>query len=169
MRRATLEDVDLLLDHRIAMFRDMGGRTERTLARHRRSYLAWVVPKIAAAEVIAWIAEDASRTALGSGAVWFQPTHPRPGSDATRTPYVLSVYTVPAARGRGVASAVTREALRLARRSGYGRVTLHASSMGRPVYARLGFLTTSEMKYPMSAVERRRDLKRIAEERRLRG
>ena len=44
-------------------------------------------------------------------------------------------------RGRGIATALTRESLRLARESGRRIVTLQASSLGEPVYKRIGFET----------------------------
>jgi GNAT superfamily N-acetyltransferase len=46
-------------------------------------------------------------------------------------------------RRRGVATAVTLEALRIAREAGHDVATLQASSMGRPVYEQIGFTTVS--------------------------
>ena len=157
LRRATVGDVDLLVAHRLAMFREIGGRPERVLARHGRPYLTWLVPRLTSAEVVAWVAEDTEGRPVGSGGVWFQPSHPRPGTLALRTPYVLSMYTVPAARGRGIATAVVRAAVALSRKLGHGRVVLHASAMGRPVYERLGFRPTREMRLFLDPADRRRD------------
>ena len=159
LRRGTLDDIDLLVDHRVAMFREMGGRSRAALASHGPNYLAWLVPRLVSAELVAFIAEDSTGVPLGSGAVWFQPSHPRPGSPAQRAPYIFSMYTDPAARGRGVATVIVNEAAGLSRRLGYGRVSLHASAMGRPVYDRMGFLTTTEMQLPLNATERRRMLR----------
>jgi GNAT superfamily N-acetyltransferase len=159
LRRGTIEDIDLLVDHRVAMFREMGGRSRAALRRHGPEYLAWLVPRLVSAELVAFVAEDPKGDTMGSGAVWFQPNHPRPGSPALRSPYIFSMYTVPEARGRGVATAIVNEAAALSRRLGYGRVGLHASSMGRGVYERMGFLTTTEMQLPLNATERRRMLR----------
>ena len=150
LRRATLADTDLLVRHRLAMFREMGDRPEPAIVRHGCAYLAWMVPRVASGEMVAWVAEGTDGRSLGSGAVWFQPTHPRPGIDDLRVPYVLSVYTTPRARGRGVATAVVRRAIALAKRLGYARVTLHASAMGRGVYERVGFHPTTELRLPGS-------------------
>ena len=49
------------------------------------------------------------------------------------------VATAPAARGRGLATALVRCALRDARERGATTVSLEASAMGAPVYARLGY------------------------------
>ena len=49
------------------------------------------------------------------------------------------VATAPAARGRGLASELVRHSLRDARGRGCTSVSLEASAMGAPVYARLGY------------------------------
>jgi len=61
-------------------------------------------------------------------------------------PYVLSMYTEPEFRGRGVASRIVREMMRRSRARGFGRIVLHASRFGRSVYERLGFESGSEMR-----------------------
>ena len=159
LRRATLDDVDLLVEHRVAMFREMGGRSRAALASHRPEYLAWLAPRLVRAELVAFVAEDSKGAPMGSGAVWFRPSHPGPGWPAARAPYILSMYTVPAGRGRGVATAIVKEVAALSRRLGYRRISLHASAMGRGVYERMRFLTTTEMQLPLTPTERRRMLR----------
>ncbi|HLY77617.1 MAG TPA: GNAT family N-acetyltransferase, partial [Thermoplasmata archaeon] len=63
-----------------------------------------------------------------------------------RVPYLFSMYTEPGFRGRGLASRIVREAIRLSRRRGYTRVVLHAAPLGRRVYSRLGFERSWEMR-----------------------
>ena len=53
--------------------------------------------------------------------------------------YVSFVATLPAARGRGLATAVTRAALLDARARGAHTATLQASAMAERLYTRLGF------------------------------
>ncbi|GIG02900.1 acetyltransferase [Catellatospora citrea] len=56
---------------------------------------------------------------------------------------IFCVATAPEYRRRGIATALTLEALRIARQSGRTVATLQASSDGEPVYRRLGFETVS--------------------------
>ena len=55
------------------------------------------------------------------------------------------VATAPQARGRGLAAALLRHALRGARERGCTSVSLEASAMGRPVYERLGYRAVGTM------------------------
>ena len=58
------------------------------------------------------------------------------------TIYVALVATLPEARGKGYAEAVMREAISHA---GAGRITLHASDAGLPVYRAMGFAPGGRM------------------------
>jgi GNAT superfamily N-acetyltransferase len=71
---------------------------------------------------------------------------PRPGLPARLEPYLLSMYTDPAYRGRGLASRIVRATMTWARRNGYRRMTLHAAPLGRGVYRKHGFERTWEMR-----------------------
>jgi GNAT superfamily N-acetyltransferase len=52
---------------------------------------------------------------------------------------IYSVATAPAARGKGIGTAITAAPLLLARQMGYRAATLQASKMGLSVYKRMGF------------------------------
>ena len=52
---------------------------------------------------------------------------------------IYCVATLPAARGMGIGAAITLHTLREANAQGYAIAVLQATSMGRPVYRRLGF------------------------------
>ena len=66
---------------------------------------------------------------------------------AGRHAIVLHVYTEPAWRRRGLGELVMLEVLAWARREQLDRLVLHASEAGRPLYERLGFVATNEMRF----------------------
>ncbi len=147
LRPATLGDLRVLVGHRRAMWEAIGRGTRRELDVHDRAYRRWVRAEWAAGRFTAVVATEPGGRPLGSGAVWLTPSQPRPGRLATQqTPYILSMFTEDDARGRGVASGIVRALVLWCRDRGYPRVTLHASKMGRDVYARLGFRPTNEMR-----------------------
>jgi GNAT superfamily N-acetyltransferase len=130
------------------MWRDIGGRTPGDIARAGPAYRRWIRREVAHRRFLAFVVEDRSGRTAGSGAVWISPVHPRPGRlSRLSMPYILSMYTEPAFRRRGVASRIVRAMVRWAKDHGYRRVYLHASRMGRPVYARLGFVLGREMRF----------------------
>ena len=59
---------------------------------------------------------------------------------------VWAVATVEKARGRGIGTAMTREALLSAKKLGYDFAVLQASTMGYPVYRKMGFVEYSKLK-----------------------
>lgn len=75
---------------------------------------------------------------VGSGGISIYEVPPRKKADAAEG-YVMSMYTMPAHRGRGVALAILEGLIDLARSCGVGRVWLRTSTMGRPFYERAGF------------------------------
>ncbi len=61
-------------------------------------------------------------------------------------PYLLSMFTEPRFRRRGVATLVVHAAIDWCKKNKYERLMLHASEMGRKVYANFGFKRTWEMR-----------------------
>jgi len=137
------------------MFRAIGDYTRAELDAADRRYRRWVRRMSRAKRFLAWIAEDDRGRPIGSGALWLTEAQPRPRDPGPYRPYVLSMYTDPRHRGAGVASAIVRHAVQYAKDRRYSRITLHASEMGRPVYARLGFEPGSEMRRRVDVPVRR--------------
>jgi len=145
LRKAGLDDLADLTVHRQEMWRSIGHHTAAEIRTHGAPYRRWLRPRLASGEVVAFVAM-AGPEVVGSGALWFMPQEPRPGIPKGRVPYIMSMYTRPEHQRRGIASAIVGELVRVARKSGAGRVTLHAADQGRPVYERLGFEPTAEMR-----------------------
>ena len=139
------------------MWDDIGGRSPRVLDRADGIYRRWARREIAAGRFLGLLAEDASGRPAASGVLWIAPAHPRPGALSRLTaPYIMSMYTEPEFRRRGLASRIVRRMVRWARGRGYARIYLNASTMGRPVYARLGFVVGNEMRLDLRPSGRRR-------------
>lgn len=127
------------------------------LDRHDVVYRRWVRGQMRAGKFFAVVVDDLSGEPVGSGGLWLMPSQPRPGPlGRGEMPYVLSMYTEPEHRGRGVASRIVREMIRWSKARRYGRIVLHASRFGRPVYERLGFEPGSEMRLALDAEAHRR-------------
>jgi GNAT superfamily N-acetyltransferase len=144
--------VPTLVAHRRRMWEAIGGRSRGELDRADPIYRDWVEREARAGRFVAFLVEERGGRVLGSGAVWLSPAQPRPGRLARETmPYILSMFTEPDARGRGVASRIVRAMIAWSSRRGYRRIFLHASEQGRPVYTRLGFELGNEMRLDLPA------------------
>ncbi len=129
------------------MWEELRDFPPQELDRHDVAYRRWVLAEMAKGKFFGFLVEDGADRCLGSGALWLMPSQPRPGVlGRGEMPYVLSMYTETDARGRGIASRIVREMIRWSKARRYGRLVLHASTFGRPVYERLGFEPGSEMK-----------------------
>jgi GNAT superfamily N-acetyltransferase len=105
--------------------------------RLQKAIEAWLRPRLNAGDFGAFLAFRAGEPA-GSGGVSIYEVPPGPGATGCEA-YVMSMYTLPAQRGRGVARAVLAAPLAFAGDAGAARVWLRASAMGRPIYERAGF------------------------------
>jgi GNAT superfamily N-acetyltransferase len=154
IRRATTADAGALARHRAEMFRDMGELPDDLYDTLIDAAGAYFTQAIADGRYVGWVAElrDRSGATVGGAGLQLRELLPRP--DVTRGRLVrgpqgliLNVFTERAWRRRGVADALMRELLRWCRGNGIESVVLHASGDGRPLYERLGFRQTNEMRY----------------------
>lgn len=145
LRRATVRDLDILVHQRWGMWLDMGERDPTKLDQHDRAFRRWVKPKLRRETVVGWLIEAEREGAVAGGIVWLRPSVGRPGAPHPVQPFLLSMYTEPEWRRRGLASLIVKEAVKWTKRNGYKGLWLHASSMGRSLYARHGFRRTWEM------------------------
>lgn len=151
VRRATIHDVAALAHHRVAMYRDMGEINESTEAELTSAAVAYFRSAISSGEYVAWVVvTTAARNEVVSGAgLLVRPMIPRPAPDGkidVREGTIVNVYTEPAWRRQGIAALVMKHVLEYACENEINRVSLHASSEGRPLYETLGFAPTNEMR-----------------------
>ena len=171
-RRTTTTDLPLLVDHRHRMWTDIAHHTEAQISDHDLRYRPWAKRRLASGELAGVVAETREGRAVASGLVWFRAEQPRPDFQGFESPYILSMFTEPAFRGRGVATRIVRELLTICRERGFPNVGLHASRFGRGVYRRVGFERTWEMRkwvgrpyvpepVPPTGAVRRKEKKRL--------
>jgi GNAT superfamily N-acetyltransferase len=146
IRMATLRDIDTLVRHRRAMWKDLGVRIKPPFGWGDGIYGRWIWTRLKSHRLVGWLVEDEGGVVAGSGCVWLQPIHPRPHHQNTKLqPYLLSMYTERNFRKLGVASMIVNAAIVWCKKKGYGRILLHSSPMGRDLYSKFGFKRGWEM------------------------
>jgi GNAT superfamily N-acetyltransferase len=147
IRRASLKDVGLLVEHRRSMFEEMISPTEEELRLHDDAYRAWLRDMMRRKLLHAYVIETGDGRPAASGGVWLREMQPSPGHPHAMVPYVLSVYTRPEFRRNGLASMIMEEVMGWGKKRGHYKIVLHASVPGRKVYSKLGWKRTWEMEY----------------------
>jgi GNAT superfamily N-acetyltransferase len=153
IRRATVQDVEVIAWHRARMFQDMGEVSDdgfeilRTKARLRLK--EW----LESGDYVGWLATPADKpdTVVGGAGVQLQSILPRPLFASTigegRQGTILNVFTEPQWRRRGIAGLLLKEIITWSRDEQIDRLILHASDDGRSLYERLGFIAGNEMRF----------------------
>jgi GNAT superfamily N-acetyltransferase len=149
-RLATADDVASLVRLRAAFLAEVAeaDAADPALLDALRQYFAAALP---AGEFVALLAEAGGEIVATGGLVFHRhaPSHHNlSGCEG----YVLNMYTLPAWRGRGIATAILRKLLVVASERGCPRVSLHARPQARPIYARAGFVPVeTEMRLAVPA------------------
>lgn len=154
IRRASAGDAGVIARHRVEMFRDMGRLDPSLAGPLAAATREFVRTRLPDGSYLGWLAAPADRPAeiVAGAGVQLRPLMPRPqhGRVGLRTGaegIIVNVYTERPWRRRGAARALLEDVLAWARGQHLGRLVLHASDDGRPLYAALGFTPTNEMRY----------------------
>jgi GNAT superfamily N-acetyltransferase len=146
IREAVPSESAIILHHRRSMFRDMGEGTVDELDRMVEVASPWLARALADGSYRHWLALDNSGRVAGGGGVLLCPWPANPKDPCTERAVILNVYTEPEFRKRGIARQIMLEILAWLKQKGFRSANLHASDEGRPLYEKLGFEATNEMR-----------------------
>jgi GNAT superfamily N-acetyltransferase len=97
-----------------------------------------------------WVVTSAGSVIAGGVMhLTLMPPRNRPGGgfvNAMLQGLIMNIYVEPDWRRKGVASELMAAILAFGREKGAASVTLHASLKGKPLYEKMGFLPTHEMR-----------------------
>lgn len=111
-----------------------------------KSPAPWLAQALADGTYRHWLALGRSGCVAGGGGVLLCPWPANPKEPCTERAVILNVYTEPEFRRRGVARLIMQAILGWVKGRGLRSVNLHASDEGRPLYEKLGFMATNEMR-----------------------
>ena len=133
VRRATTEDIDVLIDLREAFVSEFSD--DET---HRKSLVEYLQRALSLDSFLSWLVLVDGRVVATSGMVVYERMMRSKGAGVGLEGYVLNVYTYPEHRRRGYGR-LAMEALLECARERRIRLTLLATDDGRPMYESLGF------------------------------
>lgn len=152
-RRANLPDIEAYLPLRMAMLEEVGmlpaepQRTQLLIANRR--YFQESLPKEA---YLAWLVENQGEFVAIGGVLLFN--RPPTGENMTGLDgYVMNMYTLPGWRGQGIATHLMQIIIADMRSRHAGRLWLHATPIGRPIYQGYGFTSVNQGLSPDATIE----------------
>lgn len=140
----SIEDIDLLIEHRLKMWEDIHPERLSQILESRKETSEWIRERIVSGKYISFIARDPQGKVAGTGAILLRDEPPKPGRKNLELPYLLSMYTEKEYRRMGVATLIAEEAIRWAREHKYYRIYLHTSQFADELYEKLGFKAANE-------------------------
>src|SRR5258708_5786577 len=135
LRRATTADLDTLVDHRRAMFEDMGYTDHAAMSSMSGKFRPWLLAHMNACDYLAWLI-DWPPHMIGKGA---------------RCANILNVYMCRDCRRRGLVRELMQAALAWCKENGVDTVVLHASPEARSLYEAMGFAAANEMRLQLES------------------
>ena len=139
VRTATLDDLDALVHHRIAMFQDMGVPLDPTAV--DAAFRPWLRDMMPKGIYRAWVVESGSRVISGGG-ITILPWPPGPRYFSGRLAFVYNVYTERDHRRQGLGRMVMEAIHDWCREEQIGSLALNASRFGQSMYESLGYAVT---------------------------
>ena len=152
IRPATIADIDVLVGHRLAMFRDMGIDIDADAL--AAAFRAWLHALMPSRTYRAWLVETdgAGGAIVAGGGMTLLPWPPGPRSMADRMAFVYNVYTDRDHRRRGLGKMVMDAIHAHCREEGIAFVALNASRDGHRMYEAMGYVAAPNpmMFFPLS-------------------
>ncbi len=140
VRQATQADIPVLVSLRMGLFCEVGELSDPLVDVDLwQATSAYFSTAQADGSARSWVAE-VGREVVASGTLALFVRPPYPGNLSGREAYLLNMYTLPAYRKQGMASALLNAMVAYACAEQLGKVWLHASDEGRPLYERVGFV-----------------------------
>lgn len=146
-RQATLQEDLLLGNHFLQLWRDNGFSPDQIRADGLERVLSFIEQARQTLQFQAFVAQLEGQVVASVGCQLFTGLYPLVlREDCRQYGYIWGVYVEPDFRRRGIARQLTQLALEHLHSVGCTRAILHASPSGRPVYEKLGFVISNEMR-----------------------
>ncbi len=148
-KKATLEDIDILVKTRIEVLRAANQLSNDTdMSEVKRQSYSYYQKAFRDDSHIAYLVFDETRF-VGAGAVSFfqvMPTYHNPSGNKA---YIMNMYTKPEYRRKGIAIKILDILVKESNNKGITAISLEATDMGRPLYEKYGFVKmNNEMELP---------------------
>jgi GNAT superfamily N-acetyltransferase len=144
--KAAEQDLALLVDYRIVFSDELAGKQDEKVEMNLRQNLNSFFKTELNKTYFCWYAKVNDDVAAIAGmGIREQPGNIK--NPSGRWGYIMSVYTVPEHRRKGLSAALLDKLIETGRELGVTAFELHATKEGEPVYVKNGFIVHSEPTY----------------------
>ena len=152
-KKATLDDIDFLTESRIEVLLAANKLPADTdMQEVRDASYEYYKRALADGTHVAYLVFD-DDTFVGAGGVSFYQVMPTYHNPSGWKAYIMNMYTRPEYRRNGIAYKTLDLLIQECRASGIENISLEATSMGRPLYEKYGFVgMKDEMELPAMRV-----------------
>ncbi len=152
IRPCRRDEWDILADHEYAMWCDIGAAPDQIRPDWRARTLRFIEDAAASRQFSASVAVAEGQTVGSACGQLFAGLSPDILEPCYKCKgYIWGVYVAPDWRRRGIARALTAAVTEHLRAAGCTQIHLQASAAGRPVYEKLGFAPSNEMRLMVTA------------------
>lgn len=139
IRQATIQDIDLLMQWRMEVLREVfsipSEQPIRALEEENRRYYQSELPTGGHIACFAYTGEELA----GCGGMCLYREMPSPDNPNGKCAYLMNIYTKPQFRRHGIGDAIVRWLIVQARNRRISKIYLETSEDGRPLYREIGF------------------------------
>ena len=139
IRPATVDDVQIVTNHRRLMFLELGHPDDDNLQQMLAEFPKWVQPKIETGQYLGWLAETQDAKVVGGAGMLVHDCLIKPGDLTGKQGYIGNVYVAPEFRRRGIARQLIGAIQAWSEANKIGKTTLHTTQQARDLYTSLGF------------------------------
>lgn len=149
-RKATIEDLDLLMKTRIEVLRAANQLSSDTdMSEVETESYQYYKTAFESDSHTAYLIFDQGRF-IGAGGISYYTVMPTYHNPSGKKAYIMNMYTNPAYRRKGIATKTLDLLIQDAKNRGIKNISLEATDMGKPLYEKYGFVPMmSEMELPM--------------------
>ncbi|WP_047981168.1 GNAT family N-acetyltransferase [Ornithinibacillus contaminans] len=139
-RKATVEDVEQLVEIRKKQLIDEGIEPVITIDTELYHFFD---QKLRDGSLVQWIVENNEKI-ITTGAIVVYDFPPTYTNKNGKKGYITNMFTEQAYRGQGFATKLLTKLVQEAKQRDINKLWLGASTLGRPVYAKFGFIASDE-------------------------
>ena len=143
-RKATIEDINELVKTRIIVLRAANKLSDDVdMSVVEKTTYSYYRGALETGEHIAYLVYD-NGTFIGAGGVSFYQVMPTYHNPSGNKAYIMNMYTAPEYRRQGIALHTLDLLVSDAKQQGVSQIALEATDMGRPLYAKYGFVKMND-------------------------